>query len=194
MNSPISRLAIPRDSFGRKLPTSVSVPLALQSEVNPSQPPNPSPSPRRPRAAPSLLPRLGHRLAGGQHHARHGAAPDGPWPEGAPRGHAIRADRPGMRRTGGVAGGPEIAVLVSPARVWLHPIVPLATQAPGHYMIVRASRVGLTPSPTCLPGQGGSHKGDAAIWQRNGSREVVSPPPSNRWRALYRQALSIGGY
>src|SRR6478735_5631620 len=32
----------------------------------------------------------------------------------------------------------------------------------------------LTPSPTCLPGQGGSRKGDAAIRQRNGSHESVA--------------------
>src|SRR4029453_5789401 len=35
-----------------------------------------------------------------------------------------------------------------------------------------ASRVGLTPSPTCLPGQGGSRKGMRPLRQRNGSRDL----------------------
>ena len=39
-----------------------------------------------------------------------------------------------------------------------------------------ASRVGLTPSPTCHTGQGGSRKGMRPLRQRNGSRESVSPP------------------
>ena len=34
-----------------------------------------------------------------------------------------------------------------------------------------ASRAGLTPSPTCLPGQGGSRKGMRPLRQRNGSHE-----------------------
>src|SRR5262245_21902595 len=34
-----------------------------------------------------------------------------------------------------------------------------------------ASREGLTPSPTCSPGQGGSRKGMRPLRQRNGSRE-----------------------
>src|SRR6516162_10847839 len=34
-----------------------------------------------------------------------------------------------------------------------------------------ASRAGLTPSPTCLPGQGGSRKGMWPLRQRNGSHE-----------------------
>jgi hypothetical protein len=40
-----------------------------------------------------------------------------------------------------------------------------------------ASGEGLTPSLTCLPGQGGSRKGMRPLRQRNGSRENVSPPP-----------------
>ena len=39
-----------------------------------------------------------------------------------------------------------------------------------------ASRVGLTPSPTCHTGQGGSRKGMWPLRQRNGSHENVSPP------------------
>jgi hypothetical protein len=42
--------------------------------------------------------------------------------------------------------------------------------------IESASRVGLTPSPTCQTGQGGSRKGMRPLRQRNGSRDNVSPP------------------
>jgi hypothetical protein len=38
-----------------------------------------------------------------------------------------------------------------------------------------ASRVGLTPSPTCLPGQGGSRKGMRPFGNETG-RAIVSPP------------------
>ena len=47
-----------------------------------------------------------------------------------------------------------------------------------------ASRVGLTPSPTCLPGQGGSRKGMRPFGNETG-RAIVSPPRSNRWRVFY---------
>src|SRR5262249_3747352 len=46
-----------------------------------------------------------------------------------------------------------------------------------------ASRVGLTPSPTCLPGQGGSRKGMRPFGNETG-RAIVSPPRSNRWRVF----------
>jgi len=50
----------------------------------------------RARAPPALLPRLGHRLAGGQHHARDGAAYDGAGLDRArPCRHTLRADGPG---------------------------------------------------------------------------------------------------
>src|SRR6476660_9299922 len=42
------------------------------------------------------------------------------------------------------------------------------------YYIGMSIKSVLTPSPTCLPGQGGSRKGDAAIRQRYGSRESVA--------------------
>ena len=48
-----------------------------------------------------------------------------------------------------------------------------------------ASRVGLTPSPTCHTGQGGSRKGMRPLRQRNGSHENVSPPLENRRRVFY---------
>src|SRR5262249_15339340 len=47
-----------------------------------------------------------------------------------------------------------------------------------------ASRVGLTPSPTCLPGQGGSRKGMRPFGNETG-HAIVSPPRSNRWRVFY---------
>ena len=46
-----------------------------------------------------------------------------------------------------------------------------------------ASRVGLTPSPTCLPGQGGSRKGMRPFGNETG-RASVSPSRSNRWRVF----------
>src|SRR6266540_3066003 len=47
-----------------------------------------------------------------------------------------------------------------------------------------ASRVGLTPAPTCLPGQGGSRKGMRPFGNETG-RTIVSPPRSNRWRFFF---------
>lgn len=53
-----------------------------------------------------------------------------------------------------------------------------------------ASREGLTPSPTCLPGQGGSRKGMRPDRQRNGSREN-QPSSEFRWRVFCCRQLSL---
>ena len=50
-------------------------------------------------------------------------------------------------------------------------IKPVLTTRPGDPSYSSASRVGLRPSPTCLPGQGGSRKGMRPGRQRNGSLE-----------------------
>jgi hypothetical protein len=51
--------------------------------------------------------------------------------------------------------------------------------------------VGLTPSPTCLPGQGGSRKGDAASRQRNGSLERQASSESRRRFFLFSRSKSF---
>jgi hypothetical protein len=47
-----------------------------------------------------------------------------------------------------------------------------STPGRGSVMLAPASRAGLTPSPTCLPGQGGSRKGMWPFRQRNGSQRL----------------------
>src|SRR5215470_17720920 len=43
-----------------------------------------------------------------------------------------------------------------------------------HYLSKCASREGQLPSPTCLPGQGGSRKGMRPVGNETGARETVA--------------------
>ena len=52
-------------------------------------------------------------------------------------------------------------------------------------IFLSALRVGLTPSPTCLPGQGGLPQGDAADQATKRVARIVSPPQWIRWRIFY---------